>query len=144
MRDCNGRIDLGWLLEWAHRIPPWGTCARRGWPSLPQCTVASINDVPYPDLVCHQLWTDTGVTGSSYFTPAFTEGTVGDALSEINLRSYGLLVYDKGAKNIHHGKCCLFNKWLWKPGPLSSQHSKINHNNRRLKTKLLDLKPQRS
>ena len=65
------------------------------------------------------MWTDTEVTGSSYFTPAFTDGTVGDALSEINLRSYGLLVYDKGAENIHQGKCCLFNQWLWKTGPLS-------------------------
>ena len=79
--------------------------------------MASIRDVPYPDLVCHQVWTDTEVTGSSYFTPAFTDGTVGDALSEINLRSYGLLVYDKGAENIHQGKCCLFNQLLWKPGP---------------------------
>ena len=75
--------------------------------------MASIRDVPYPDLVSYQLWTDTEVTGSSYVTPAFMEGTVGDALSEISLRSFGLLVYDKGAKNIHQGKCCLFKKWLW-------------------------------
>ena len=84
----------------------------------PSALWLGIRDVPYPDLVCHQLWTDTEVTGSSYFTPDFTDGTVGDALSEINLRSYGLLVYDKGAENIQ-GKCCLFNKWLWKTGPLS-------------------------
>ena len=79
--------------------------------------MASIRDVPYPDLVSYQLWTDTEVTGSSYVTPAFMEGTVGDALSEINLPLYGLLVYDKGAENIHHGKRCLFNQLLWKPGP---------------------------
>ena len=104
--------------------------------------MASIRDVPYPDLVSYQLWTDTEVTGSSYVTPAFMEGTVGDALSEINLPLYGLLVYDKGAENIHHGKRCLFNQLLWKPGPtFFTQHSKINHNNRRLKKKLLEHKP---
>lgn len=53
----------------------------------PSALWLGIGDVPYPDLVCHQLWTDTEVTGSSYVTPAFMEGTVGDALSEISLRS---------------------------------------------------------
>ena len=75
--------------------------------------MSSINDVSYPVLVCHQLLMDTEVTGSSHVTSAFMEGTIGDALPEVNLRSYGLLVCDKGAKNLHQGKCCLFNKWLW-------------------------------
>ncbi|KAG5193593.1 hypothetical protein JEQ12_019954 [Ovis aries] len=52
-------------------------CTRQGGDDHP-CPSAlwlGIRDVPYPDLVCHQLWTDTEVTGSSYVTPAFMEVT---------------------------------------------------------------------
>ena len=81
--------------------PPWVSCARWGCLFQFQCIVGSISDISYPDLVCHQLWMDTELIGSSHITPAFTDGTAEDALSEINLCSYGILLYDKGAKNIH-------------------------------------------
>ena len=72
-------VGSTWVGCWSEPItsPPWETCARWGCLSLPQCIVGSISDISYPDLVCHQLWMDTELTGSSHFTPAFTEGTRG-------------------------------------------------------------------